>query len=95
MPNHEKLLVKISVNWVCKLLIIYVWGVDSILGWGPKGLKAHTKKDGLGPSLWIIKGSVPPNDSWEVLDMPPTLKLSSEEINMGDLEEYKGVIPEN
>ena len=33
--------------------------VNSIPGWGLKGLKDHTWKDGLGPSLWIIKGNIP------------------------------------
>ena len=70
-----------------------MWGVDSILGQGSEGLKAHTKKDELSLSLWIIKGSVPLDDSQGVLDTPPTLKLSSNEINIGDLREYKGVTP--
>ena len=61
-------------------------GEDSVLGKGPKGLKVHNKKDGLDPLLWIIKGIVPPDDSWGVQDMPPTLKFSFEETNMGDLE---------
>ena len=79
-------LLQINYDWSIKRInIIIVGGVDSILGQGPKGLKARTKKDGLGPLLWVIKESVPPDDSRGVQDMLPTLKLSSEETNMGDL----------
>ena len=79
-------LLQINYDWSIKRInIIIVRGVDSILGGGPKGLKARTKKDELGPLLWIIKESVPSYDSWGVQDMLPTLKLSSKETNMGDL----------
>ena len=41
------------------------------------------------------KGKLSPDDSREVLDMPPTLKLLSEVVNTGDLIVGKGRIPRN
>lgn len=54
-----------------KKVFIIVWGVDSILGWDPKALKAHTRKDRLDLSLWIIKGSDPLDNYRGVLDILP------------------------
>ena len=36
---------------IVKFIPKYMWEVDSILGRGPKGLKAYTRKDRLGLSL--------------------------------------------
>ena len=36
---------------IVKFIPKYMWEVDSILGRGPKGLKAHSRKDGVDPSL--------------------------------------------
>jgi len=70
---------------------IHVWGVNSILGRGPKDLKAHIRKDGLDHLYESQREVSPlPQDNFQgVLDMAPTLKLSFKVINTSNLGEYK------